>query len=306
MANLDDFIVSIAKAAGLDPETNEALKAIRTNEALAKIEVEPLLKNVVLTNLMNMNTAKNNPELLEHFQKKVGDEFLATKLNGIDAYIEKLGDEFEFSDETKAKLKSTTKTSGKLTVLRDELKEAYEKKGTSGKDKSVLLDEIKALNLKIKESQDSATASVAAKEAELLGKMQSKDYNSLLSSYNFATNDTMDRETAMIVADTKFKKLLAEKGLTLQYSPEGEEPFKVITNTGTDYYEQNLPVKFKAMLDKVVADNKLIQVSGGNTSTQTTATPQTMTTGGSKSSVSMNAAASEMETQIAKMESASQ
>lgn len=306
MANLDELIVSLAKGAGIDPETNEALKAIRSNESLAKIEVDTTLKNVLLNNLMNMDSAKNNPSLLEHFKGKIGDEYLATKLNGIDALIEKMTDEFELSEESKGKIKSADRTNKKLTALRDELKGEYEKKGTSSKDKETLLSEIQKLNATILQEKTNSTELVKAKENELLGKMQSKDYDSLLNSYNYAVTESMDRDTAKIVADTKFKKLLAEKGYVLQYTPDAADQFKVVTSTGTEAFEQNQPVLFKQLLDSVVSGNKLLQVSGGSGDTPQPQTTKTLTLDNSKTSVSMNAAASEMEKQIAKMESASQ
>ena len=305
MANLNEVIVSLAKGAGIDPETNEALKTILSNESLAKIEVDTTLKNVLLNNLMNMESAKNNPSLLEHFKGKIGDEYLATKLNGIDALIEKMTDEFELSDESKGKIKTADRTNKKLTALRDELKTEYEKKGTSSKDKQTLLDEIQKLNATILQEKTNSIELVKAKENELIGKMQSKDYDSLLNSYNYAT-DNMDRDTAKIVADTKFRKLLAEKGYVLQYTPDAADQFKVVTSTGTEAFEQNQPVLFKQLLDSVVSSNKLLQVSGGSESTTQTKDKKTLTLDNSKPSVSMNAAASEMELQIAKMESASQ
>lgn len=301
MANLDELIVSLAKGAGIDPETNEALKTIRSNEALAKIEVDTTLKNVLLNNLMNMDSAKNNPSLLEHFKGKIGDEYLATKLNGIDALIEKMSDEFELSDESKGKVKTADRTNKKLTALRDELRNEYEKKGTSSKDKETLLSEIQKLNAAILQEKTNSTELVKAKENELLGKMQAKDYNLILESYNYAT-DNMDRETAKIVADTKLNKLLAEKGWVKQYSPDSADLFKVVTITGTDAFDQNQPVQFKKLLDSVITDGKLLRVSGGGGDTTQTTTQRTMTTGPEKAlPQSMNNAASEMEAQIAKL-----
>lgn len=301
MANLDELIVSLAKGAGIDPETNEALKTIRSNEALAKIEVDTTLKNVLLNNLMNMDSAKNNPSLLEHFKGKIGDEYLATKLNGIDALIEKMSDEFELSDESKGKVKTADRTNKKLTALRDELRNEYEKKGTSSKDKETLLSEIQKLNATILQEKTNSTELVKAKENELLGKMQAKDYNLILESYNYAT-DNMDRETAKIVADTKLNKLLAEKGWVKQYSPDSADLFKVVTITGTEAFDQNQPVQFKKLLDSVITDGKLLRVSGGGGDTTQTTTQKTMTTDTGKAlPQSMNNAASEMEAQIAKL-----
>jgi len=300
MANLDELIVSLAKGAGIDPETNEALKTIRSNEALAKIEVDTTLKNVLLNNLMNMDSAKNNPSLLEHFKGKIGDEYLATKLNGIDALIEKMTDEFELSDESKGKVKTADRTNKKLTALRDELRNEYEKKGTSSKDKETLLSEIQKLNAAILQEKTNSTELVKAKENELLGKMQAKDYNLILESYNYAT-DNMDRETAKIVADTKLNKLLAEKGWVKQYSPDSADLFKVVTTTGTEAFDQNQPVQFKKLLDSVITDGKLLRVSGGGGDTTQTTTQKTMTTQTPKQNSSIAEAAAAMEKQIASM-----
>ena len=38
--------------------------------------------------------------------------------------------------------------------------------------------------------------------------------------------------------------------------------FKVVTTTGLDAFEGNTPVTFKGLTDKVIADNKLLKVSG--------------------------------------------
>lgn len=61
----------------------------------------------------------------------------------------------------------------------------------------------------------------------------------------------------------KVKKYLAEKGFMLQYNPDdAANMFKVVTTTGLDAFEGNTPVTFKSLTDKVIADNKLLKVSG--------------------------------------------
>ncbi len=291
MASLQAFMHKLGKAAGLSPETNEAFKTILANEALASIEVDTTMENVIMTNLMNVESAKNNPTLAAHFK--------ATALNGIDRLLEDTSSEFELSDEQINAIKTADKTQTRILALKQALKDTYEKKGAKNKDKEAIEAERLQLNNKIAE----LTQKVADTETNLRNQfnqeLHDRDYRSMLSGYDYATNEVLDRDSAQMIADNKVKKYLSEKGWNVKYDPKSEEKFKVVLSDGLDAYEQNQPVKFKALVDKVVADNKLIRVSNANQQqNQNQQQRQSTTVTDKPTSQAMNKATSEMEAQL--------
>ena len=258
MPNLKDVIARLCKVAGI-PDTNEAVVKLLANESLTTIEVEPLTYNLLDNGLMSKEAAKNNPEISQYFESK----FVGATLGNVDSKLIQMLKELDIDEDTLSSIRAEEKTAAKFSLVKKAIADNLEKKGTSKKDKDALEDERKQLNAKILELQAEKAAEVAKAHDEFKTKLQIRDYESYLNQYDFATNEQLDRDSAKMLADMKVKKYLAEKGFTLQYNPDdAANMFKVVTTTGLDAFEGNTPVTFKGLTDKVIADNKLLKVSG--------------------------------------------
>ena len=258
MPNLKDVIARLCKVAGI-PDTNEAVVKLLANESLTTIEVEPLTYNLLDNGLMSKEAAKNNPEISQYFESK----FVGATLGNVDSKLIQMLKELDIDEDTLSSIRAEEKTAAKFSLVKKAIADNLEKKGTSKKDKDALEDERKQLNAKILELQAEKAAEVAKAHDEFKSKLQSRDYESYLNQYEFATNEQLDRDSAKMLADMKVKKYLAEKGFMLQYNPDdAANMFKVVTTTGLDAFEGNTPVTFKSLTDKVIADNKLLKVSG--------------------------------------------
>ena len=248
---------------------------------------------------MTLDAAKNNPSLSEFFY----DKHKATALNGVDAKLITALRDLGFDDATIDEVKKQDKTTAKIDALKDKLLDTFEKKGTSKKDNAAIEEERKQLNAKIKELEASIVTEVEKANSTFKSKLQTRDYDSFLNTYEYATNEMIDRDSAKMLADTKLKKYLAEKGFTLQYNPDdASNMFKVVTITGLDAFEGNTPVTFKGLADKVIADNKLIKVSGTNEKPQShnPNNPQPIIIEG-KSRNDFSAMAAEMDSQASQL-----
>lgn len=258
MPNLKDVIARLCKVAGI-PDTNEAVVKLLANESLTTIEVEPLTENLLNAGLMSKEAAKNNPDISQYFESK----FVGATLGNVDSKLIQMLKELDIDEDTLSSIRAEEKTAAKFSLVKKAIADNLEKKGTSKKDKDALEDERKQLNAKILELQAEKAAEVAKAHDEFKTKLQIRDYESYLNQYDFATNEQLDRDSAKMLADMKVKKYLAEKGFTLQYNPDdAANMFKVVTTTGLDAFEGNTPVTFKGLTDKVIADNKLLKVSG--------------------------------------------
>lgn len=267
MATLKDTIEKLAKAAGLDPQTNESLKNALSHEALSAIELDTAIHNLLLNNLMNEEAARNNPKLLNHFK--------GTLLKGIDAKLIDTLKDLDFPEEVISEIETVERTTAKIDALKSKIRETYEKKGSSKKTQEEFEKERKVLNDKIAE----LTAQLPEIEKREKGKYSSllkeRDLNAMLYSYEYAVD--LPKEVVAETAKTLLSKKLAENKWNLEYSLENNtNPFRLVNESNLEVYKDNQPVSLKAFVDEVLSANKLLKVSGTPAVT-TTATPKPQT-----------------------------
>lgn len=252
MANVKEFISKLAKAAGMNPETNEALKTLVENEALAKIEVDSTVDNFICNTLMNEDAAKNNAKLADHFR--------AVMLNGIDKKLIDFSKDLELPDEVIAEITGIDKTVGKIDALKGKLRDLFEKKGTSKQSKEQFEIERKALNDRIAELTAEIPKIREEGKKQLSSHLKERDLTQLLQSYTYGLD--IPKEAIIATAKTLLQNELSANKWQLDYNIDNtQNPFRLLTDANLEAYKDNQPVTLKSLVDKVLSDNKLLKVS---------------------------------------------
>jgi len=254
MATLKDFILKLAKDAGI-PETNADLTAIVNSEGIEKIEVQPTIENLIRGSLMNIEAAKNNVKLAEHFK--------AQTLNGIDSTINSIAQEFEFADSDLADISTTDKTGKRLAILKDKIKATYEKKGVGKKDKEEIEKERKELNDKIKALEVQIEEVKKSEAAKFSNDLKDINLNAYLSTKKYIFPEDVPAEVAIETAKNLVNRKLSEKGLKIVYDSNKKQN-ALFTNSDQLPYENNTLISTGDFIDSVLAEGKLLSVNGGN------------------------------------------
>ena len=258
MKNLADIVEKLAKLAGIDAKNDDFVKLIQ-NKTLADTSIPEKLQDLfsnALSKLFTVEAAKNDPELKKHFT--------ALALNGVDTELEKIIDTYDIDDETKTLLKNTESTYKKVTILPNRLKEKYEKllteakKGKGGEDAEKLKTEITNLNTQLKGLKETTVEKILYEKALSDHTNQILDLNikTLISSKPLL--ESLPRNVAIAAAKQVFDETLGQKKLKV-VNDNGN--VKLQTSEGTDYFENNEAVTVDKFTDKILADNKLLQVS---------------------------------------------
>lgn len=211
------------------------------------------LVNAVNSNLMTLDTAKNNIELKKYFH--------AQALNGIDAELKNVLSELELDDESKQAIESETSSYKRVSKSLKLVKELEGKKlqaNTKG-EKTELQKEIDRLNNEIKTTK----VQMQEKESEFNTKLESTlteyQLNSILSSKNYAFGD-MPKDVLTLTAKNLLQSALTSKGVKIV---RHNDNLKLVRAEAPDldYRENNTPVNIGDFVDRVLADNKLLKVS---------------------------------------------
>jgi hypothetical protein len=263
---LTDFIISLAKAAGI-PDSNEQI--IKIKEALKDIdpEIDPVFENVIHTNLMNEAAAKNNPNLNSYFEGQLKSKLWAQALGPMDDNILEAAKNLEIEDLES--LKSEKDTRKRLSLLTEKLKDNFEKKGKSKTEKIEIEAERAALNAKIKQLTEEVENVRKEEHGKLMNELKEINLNSMLSSYQYGLPKEIPQDVVIETAKTLVNRKLKESKMQVNYSPDSKQ-LDLVNETGQIPYNNNAPVLFKEFVDKVLAEGNLLQVSGGSREVNTT------------------------------------
>lgn len=211
------------------------------------------LVTAVNSNLMTLDTAKNNIELKKYFH--------AQALNGIDAELKNVLSELELDDDSRQAIESETSSYKRVSKSLKLVKELEAKKSqanTKG-EKTELQKEIDRLNNEIKTTK----LQMQEKENEFNSKLESTlteyQLNSILSSKNYAFGD-MPKDVLTLTAKNLLQSALTSKGVKIVRE---NDKLKLVRAEAPDldYRENNTPVNIGDFVDRVLADNKLLKVS---------------------------------------------
>lgn len=244
--NLGEFINATFTNIGL-PVDDELLKSVVTKAAVIEIPDDLVSKHN--SSYLTMEAAKNNPALLKHFY--------GSAMGNIDSAIVKMAKEFEMDDVSKAEIDLEKSTFKKLDVFARKIKELQEQKpGATKKEKEELNAKIEEYNNEIKNIK-----SLHLNEVDGLKTSHEKEIVDLymsqfLSAQNYAS--PLAKEEDFLLPKSKINAAISDRKLKL--SRDGKN-FRLMTDQGTDVFENNTKVDFKTFAEKVLADSKMTTVS---------------------------------------------
>lgn len=249
---LGDLLNRLAAKQGL--QNNQALIDLLSNADFANREVADDFANSLDSGLMSLDGAKNNPALLTHFKPIL--------LKAADDKFAILAEKYGISDEISQE-KSTYK---KFDILEQRIESKLaELKAKGGKGS----EETERLTLQIADLQKQLATLNESKTNELKAlaeKHQAEQMGMLvdfeLAGKNFA-NKQLDRQINVLTAKTLLNAKLQESKAII-VNENGALKLKQAENPTMDFVDSGYkPVSFADFTDKVLADAKLLEVSGG-------------------------------------------
>lgn len=244
--NLGEFLNATFTKIGIAVD-NDALKEIVTKAST--IEISDELTGKHNSSYMTLDAAQNNPQLMKHFY--------GPALNGVDSAILNIVKDFGYTDEVRSEIELEKNTYKKLDILSKKIKEFESQKGALNKNDK---DDLK----KLKEEYENTIGTLkSSHEAEVTNLKNGhnetlKDVylTQFLSGQNYAS--PLAKEESYLLPKSKLNSVLKDKGLKVSLENNG---FKLQTEQGTDYFENNSKVDFKTFAEKVLADNKFTTIS---------------------------------------------
>jgi hypothetical protein len=262
MAILGEAINNLAMAAGISAD-NEHLKSVLSSPTISNATIPDELISAINSNLMNLESAKNNPELSKHFK--------ATIYNGVDNELlntlKETGDYESIKEVIDAERSSTKKMSLAIKKIKElaanttnkgELKDYQEKI-------NILTRQINEINAQKASEVQSITEKL---NNEFSTKLEGLAYENLLSSKKLANPLGWEKDLLTLAAKTEISKALESKGYIKKMTEKG---FELQTKEGTQVFENNKVVNFNDFADRVLLDKKLLEVANAsqpNTATQ--------------------------------------
>lgn len=255
MAILGEAINNLAMAAGISAD-NEHLKSVLSSPTISNATIPDELISAINGNLMNLESAKNNPELSKHFK--------ATIYNGVDNELlntlKETGDYESIKDVIDAERSSTKKMSLAIKKIKE--------LAANTTNKGELKDYQEKINILTKQINDINSAKAAEVQSitdkltsEFSAKLEGLAYENLLSSKKLANPLGWEKDLLTLAAKTEIGKALESKGYIKKMTERG---FELQTKEGTQVFENNKPVSFNDFADRVLLDKKLLEVANAN------------------------------------------
>lgn len=251
MANLKDFVISLAKKALFDPE-GQAVKPFF--DSLPDVEVPDAVIKGIDNSLISLSEAKNNfADIKNHYTKQA--------LDGVDTELMKLIEDFQVDDATKTEILAENSTYKKVPNLFRKIVELDRKKNatTGGKDKAEIQKQIDDLHAQLKSEKE-------ARENEKKNFDQQRLQDRINSRKNVLFNgvktihDELDPEIRYNILDVLLNKELQDKGAKLAF--DDQDNFIIIRNDGTNFFGENhQQVKPMQFIEQSLAKNKQLKVT---------------------------------------------
>jgi hypothetical protein len=257
MPNVGEFINAALIKAGVAPD-NEFLKKILTNAELTKEAIPDELVSQFNSNLINLDQAKSNFDLKNHFY--------GSALAPVEKELMNLATAYELSEEDIAEISGIKSTFSKIPALKSKLDAAIQKKAAAaGGDKGKHAEEIVRLNAEIAAAKAEIATATQRISSEYESKFVDMALNNFMAQYSFT--DAIPKEVAAMTARNLFDQTVSAKGA--KYKLVNNELTLVNANDESlPFMQENQPVQFRAFVDKIVADNKLLKTAapaaGGN------------------------------------------
>lgn len=250
-----DFLKSLIIKAGANPE-DEIIKGA-LNTLGADLELGDELVTAIDNGLISMASAKNNhPDLKKHY--------FGQAYNGLDAELEALMLAENLPDDVVAEIKqeqSSTKRAAKLAI---KIKELEGKKANANKgDTQKLNEQIADLNNQLRAEKDAKAELDKTHVANIKNVKKSYALTQKLATYK-TIHDNLDPATKNIILNAIIDKNLVAKKASWDVDDTGELILVGEGNTNL-FSDDNRPLTPKTFLDQVLANEKMLVVSGDGT-----------------------------------------
>ncbi len=199
----------------------------------------------------------------------------AEALNGLDGELNKVIDDNEFDDQTKAEIKAITKNTNekarrlasaiqKLTQAKNEkIKAASNKPKDAAEERQIeaLNEEIKRLNRATEDIKTMHKAEVDNLQSRHTDERKKYSLRSKLAGKPLPKNG-LPQEVNLLTAETLINNALAKNGLRVHLDEFGNQILKQVKDGAeVDYYVNNKIVNFDDLVDRTLADNKFVQIN---------------------------------------------
>lgn len=260
-----DLINTLATKAGKQNE--QAIKDLLSRADLQNIDLSDEVANAINNSLLTVDGAKNNPLLKSHFT--------ALALGSADTEILNTIKTLELGDEVEREITGTANTYEKQRKLTAKLKETVDalkaaKGDGNGKDIEKYTTQINNLNAQISQLKEST---VAKSELDTLKKQHESQLIDLgigtkLSGFKYA-NDKVPAKVNVITAKSILTDALKDKKAIVIRDENGDLKLKRADDPALDFYDESQKaVSFDDFTNKILAENKLLAVSGVTPNTQ--------------------------------------
>lgn len=263
---LGDFLNTLAQKSKIDLDFG-TLSNKKLDE-LNAIEIDDTVANQFDSSLMSLDGAKNNPEVLNHFKPII----LKAVDNKYAILAEKYGLGEDFANEKNTYKKADlleAKFDAKLAEL-----EAQRGKGGNPEKEQLLAKQLGELQTQLLSLTENSKKEVETVRGQYENEITEMYVKNVLAGKNFATKD-LPIEVNTQMARLLIDKQLKEKGAML-VRKDGELKLVQSALPDMEFYQDNKPVSFSDFTNKILAENKMLEVSQPVT---TTATQQTIQTG---------------------------
>jgi hypothetical protein len=228
-----------------------------SSSSLANIEVAEDVAKKFSAEYFTLESAKANPEIRNAIKAEV--------LNGTDAEIDRLMGKFEFDEDTKTKVKAGDKTSKKLELLADQIKELTEKKAGKGAETQTALNEkIAELNAQVLAEKEGRANDIKAENDKFKTEKINWELKDIYKGFDYAL--AADKNISITMAQALINDINKSKGLKFESSDTG---IRIVTKEGADYFENNVKLSPSDYINKELLANKLIKVSDKPAETHT-------------------------------------
>jgi hypothetical protein len=261
--NLKEFLISQAKKAGVydDAEFNLMISA----SSLGEIEVPPAVINKFDNNLFNVDIAKANINLKNHF--------ISDFMMGYDEELIKMSKEYGLPQEMVEEIKSTKSSGQKVKLAMKALKDLEEKaRSSSGNHSEEYVRKIAEAQQKLDEAVSRAENEKRSIEGKFTSRMQELWERAQLS--NVAWNDAIPEAARVHTYKSVLNDKLQSLGGRIVYDADSNTSKLVNVN------DEKLPLVvngkefgYSDLQTLVLQENKLLREpgnGGSNTGTQGT------------------------------------
>lgn len=259
---IGQFILDIAAKAGVNIDTTspELIDILASG-----VEIPESVSNAFNSaKILTPEAARNNKELKFHY--------FSQAMNGIDAEIESILDQYEFPEDARTEIKSVNSTFGKLPILAQKMKDLHEKRDSAtGSDKTALTKQINDLQAEMANKLREKDEAIAAEKNNASSRITNMILRNKIASRKLDTSK-FDSDMMQDIALNLLNKELQTKGAKI-INHNDELRLRRVDDEQLEFYENNNRVTIDSFIDQLLANNKLLAVTDqppapGNNGTQ--------------------------------------